>query len=153
MSRKKIIESDYNEMTGTSYVKISTKYGVFEGYSNLHKEDFDIASNFLGCNYAHIKAMIKYEKAKLKELKQEYHQLFILNNELEKINGYNKNELSARFFRKKMYIAKEKVEQQEWKIDKIQKNLYSLIKNYRKDREDFEKKVQKIREKREKDNA
>lgn len=148
MAKIKLINSFYDKETGISYVAISTKYGVFEGRTEVHEEDKDIASDFVGCNYAEMKAMIKYEKAKLKLIERDFKKLEIIRKEMETLKEYDKNEVSAKFLRKKYFIAREAVNEQKAKIDFLKDSLYKAMESYREDKTNFDKKIKEIQEKR-----
>lgn len=144
----KLIKSFYDPESGESYAFVKTKYGVFVGSTKVHEEDKDIASSFAGCSFAETKAIISYEKEKLKEYKNRLNILETLVNNMEKLSLYNKNDASARYIRKQYYITRNLVNEQTQKIDAIKKNLYNLMENYRKNKDDFEKKVEERRAKR-----
>lgn len=61
----KLLQSNYDEASGHSYVKIGTECGIFEGHAFLHPEDKNIASSFFGCEIAEYRATIEYFKKKL----------------------------------------------------------------------------------------
>ena len=148
MAKIKLIDSYYNKENKESYVAISTKYGIFKGYSKLHQEDEDIASEYIGCNYAEVKAMIKYEKAKLIDKQKKLKTIKILLKELERLNGYNKKSIEARYIKKQYYIIKKEVDDQILKINYLKDSLYKAMQNYREDKNKFEEKIKKIKEKR-----
>ena len=149
MAKIKLLKSYYNKETGESYIALNTKYGIFEGYSKLHEEDKDIVSEYIGCNYAEVKAIIKYEKTKLINKQKKLKTIKILLNEMEKLNGYNKNSIEARYIRKQYYIVKKEVDEQILKIKYLKNSLYKAMNNYREEKDKFEEKIKKIREKRE----
>lgn len=66
--RARLKNSNFDETTGVSTVTISTPYGDFTGTSKLHEDDEHHVSKFAGCRFAEMKAYIKAEKAKLREL-------------------------------------------------------------------------------------
>ena len=69
MKSIKLIYSNFDEDTGISRVIIRTDLGDFEGSSKLHEEDRKISSHFAGCQYAEMRAIIKYMKTKIKIIK------------------------------------------------------------------------------------
>ena len=78
----KFLESTYDEECGMSYVKITTDLGCFSGYAFLNPEDKEIASKYLGCEIAELRANIEYFKKRkyiinqklivLKELRKKF---------------------------------------------------------------------------------
>lgn len=150
MSKKKVIYSYYDKYIGDSHVAIKTKYGTFIGSSILHEEDEDIASEFIGCKYAEMRAIIKYEKAKLKELEIQLKTVKNLEQNIQQINNYEYNSAEARYLRKQFYIYNSRVKQQKEKIKILQNELYKSIQNYRQEKEEFSKKITEMREKRNK---
>lgn len=61
----KLLQSNYDEASGHSYVKIGTECGFFEGHAFLHPDDKDVASSFFGCEIAEYRATLEYFKKKL----------------------------------------------------------------------------------------
>lgn len=53
----------YDRDTKLSKAVVGGKYGHFTAYAKLAKEDEDVESSFAGCEYAEIKALIKYKSA------------------------------------------------------------------------------------------
>lgn len=72
-----LIDSNYNEQDGISYVKIKTNIGNFEGYAFLHEKDKSNSSKYFGCRIAESRATIDYLKKKI----------YILNLELDELNN------------------------------------------------------------------
>lgn len=69
MNNIKLVYSNYDEETGISTVRIQTPEGTFKGKSRLHPKDKNVASRYVGCKYAEMRAWIKYYKfmARLKQ--------------------------------------------------------------------------------------
>lgn len=63
----KIIKSEYDRATGISETIIQSPKGIYTGHSYLQDEDRKYESNYVGCRYAEIKAIIKMIKAEIKE--------------------------------------------------------------------------------------
>lgn len=76
----------YDENTGISKAWIATDLGDFYGKAILSPEDKDIASSFAGCEYAEIRAILKYAKLKIKILKYQLEPLLRIKKEYEKTN-------------------------------------------------------------------
>ena len=62
-----LIESDYDKLTGKSFVKIKYKGKYYLGIAKLHPDDVDKASKFAGCRFAEQRAIIKALKDELKQ--------------------------------------------------------------------------------------
>lgn len=132
----------FNEESGESFVIISTNLGNFDGSCKLHDEDKDIQSKFFGCRIAEMRAVAKYGKEKIKLLKNKVNTLKNLISELEKMNGYDKNSVEARFIRKQYFILQERLNRWNQNLINLQENTYNSMKNYRQDCENFHKKVE-----------
>ena len=76
----KLIKSHYDKEDGMSFVKITTDLGCFDGYAFLNPEDKEIASKYLGCEIAELRAHIEYFK------KRKY----IINQRLTALKGLRK---------------------------------------------------------------
>lgn len=143
----KLKEAIYNQNDGYSCVTITTDLGEFSGYCKLHDEDKDIASNFFGCKIAEMRATVKYGKAKIKKLKNKIDIIKNLIDNLEKINNYNKNSAEARYIRKQYYILTESLNQWTKNLTKLNEQIYNEMKNYRKNHENFYKKIEEKKQK------
>lgn len=108
--KRKIIDNFYNDELGLSYVKIRTKYGDFEGESELHEEDRDIASSFAGCQYAESKAIEKCLKQQVKELRLQVKGIQDVLSTLETMKNYNPKSVEARKMRRKIHELNKKIE-------------------------------------------
>ena len=80
----KILSSNYDETTGTTYMTAATKYGIFSSMSKCHKEDLPYFSKFLGGQICETKCLIKALQQKkrmliiqLKEAKTNYNSIYI----------------------------------------------------------------------------
>lgn len=80
MSTIKLYSSNFDENTGISTATIATDYGFFSATSKLHEEDLDISSSYAGCEYAEMRATIKYIKKRIE----------ILNNQITGLENYQK---------------------------------------------------------------
>lgn len=67
--RGKIIDSNYNPGFD-SWVLKQTKYGIFDGYAELHKDDADIDNSYDGCRIAEFRADLQAYHEKAKWLRQ-----------------------------------------------------------------------------------
>lgn len=67
--KTKLKYANFDETTGISIVTITTPFGEFTGTSRLNEADAANVSKFAGCTFAEMKAYVKAERAKLKQLK------------------------------------------------------------------------------------
>lgn len=102
----KLLNSNYDKDTGISKVTILTEYGKFSAKSKLHEEDKEISSSFAGCQYAEIKAIIKYIKYKIKLINQQIKGLENCTKVLMGRKEYNHNSVENRTIRKQIYLLK-----------------------------------------------
>lgn len=125
--KRKIIDSFYNDELGLSYVKIRTKYGDFEGESELHEEDRDIVSSFAGCRYAESKAIEKCFKQQIKELRLQVKGIKDVLSMLETVKDYNPNSLEARKMRRRLYELNNKISNLQERIKLIsERRVYDM---------------------------
>lgn len=68
--RGKILDSFFDEDTGTSCVTKHTKYGTFTEYCDCHEDDKDIMNEWDGCRFAEVKCDIAALKEKNKMMRQ-----------------------------------------------------------------------------------
>ena len=80
MSTIKLLQSNFDEETGISSVTIGTDYGQFHATSKLHNEDLDISSSYAGCEYAEMRAIIKYIKKRIE----------VINSQIKGLGNYQK---------------------------------------------------------------
>ena len=137
----KIVNADFNRETGISKVKIITNLGEFEGSSKLHEEDKDIISNYEGCRYAEIRALIKYFKAKIKNQEIKIKTINNLIGNMEKLYNYAKNTPEARFIRKQYYIEQKNLQDLKDILNKLEEKVYNDMQEYRKNYQQFIEKV------------
>jgi hypothetical protein len=148
----KLEKVDFDKETGISYVLIKTPIGNFDGYCKLHEEDRDIISNFFGCKIAETRARVKYLKALIQKQKIKVETLENLVNNIEKINGYEKDCAEARFVRKNYFIELEKYNRMKETVTDVNDLVHHLILEYREQLFELEKQVAGIRKKREENN-
>lgn len=82
MNNIKLVYSNYDEETGISIVRIQTPEGTFKGKSRLHPNDRDVASRYVGCKYAEMRAWIKYYKFMVRLKQSAIEELTKLSNQL-----------------------------------------------------------------------
>ena len=67
-----IVNSEYNEKTGTANVVVRGKHGdIGCGKARLHEEDREYGSELVGCGIAHARAHINLKKKRYQRLKAE----------------------------------------------------------------------------------
>jgi hypothetical protein len=117
----KLLESKYDKETGFSFVRISTDIGNFSGFAYLNPEDKNIASSYLGCEIAEIRACINYYERRKSILNTKLNALYDLKRKIR-----NNWQFDGEHFEYK--ILEKEIHQME-----IQKNIYKdTIKSLRK---------------------
>lgn len=145
MSQYKLKRVWYDEDTGISYAEIMTKFGMFSGTSQLHEEDRDIASKFQGCEYAKVRAIKKYLKAKKRKIKVKIDILKNIMDNFTKLKGYNPYSNEAKYIKKQYYIQNAEFKKVNQSIENLDNYLNQKMENYRKDKEQFYKKIEEKR--------
>ena len=136
----KMIKSNFDEITGISEVTIATDIGEFSGTSKLHDEDRNISSSFAGCQYAEMKAIIKYMKYKVKIINERIKGLDNCRKTLENKKNYNHNSDENRTIRKQIYILNKQKQE-------LKNKIFSLHDRMMKNMEQREKIINKIKNK------
>lgn len=98
------------------------------GKSRLHEEDKDYASSYAGCRFAEMKAIIKAYKRKVQDLKMRLKELLYFQTMLEQTKGYNEKSLEAKKLRKRIYLLKEEIQNEEKNIESYQLNFQQELK-------------------------
>lgn len=125
----KIVESWFNEETGVSKVVINTDRGIFCGTAQLHEEDRDIASNFAGCEYAEMRAIVKYFKRRAKDTQIKITGLQNYEKRLLGRKDYQKHSVENRQLRKYMkQLEQEKIDWEE-KASSLENKIQIAMKN------------------------
>lgn len=99
----KMIKSNFDEITGISEVTIATDIGEFSGTSKLHDEDRNISSSFAGCQYAEMRAVIKYMKRKMHDLDMQIKGLTDFQSSLKCRKDYNHISIENSKARRRIY--------------------------------------------------
>lgn len=133
----KMIKSNFDEETGISEVTIATDIGEFTGISKLHDEDRNISSNFAGCQYAEMRAIIKYMKRKIRDLDMQIKGLTDFQSNLKCRNDYNHISVENSKARRRIYELNKQKEI--WK-----KRINSLYEKMLRNMEQREKVIEKI---------
>lgn len=136
----KLLNSNYDENIGISNVTILTEYGQFSGTSKLHEEDRHISSSFAGCQYAEMKAIIKYMKYKVKIINERIKGLDNCRKTLENKKNYNHNSDENRTIRKQIYILNKQKQE-------LKNKIFSLHDRMMRNMEQREKIINKIKNK------
>lgn len=147
MKKTKIIESNFNEKTGISYVTIQTPKGTYTGYSRLQDEDKEYMSQNVGCRYAEIKAHIKMINSEIKENKIQLIAFERFYNNLSNSNKLNKNSYEARKIRKEIYNFKKRIQELENLKTSMHNTLMEAINKRQKNLDSFYKKLAKQKNK------
>ena len=133
----KMIKSNFDEITGLSEVTIATDIGEFSGTSKLHDEDRNISSSFAGCQYAEMRAVIKYMKRKMHDLDMQIKGLTDFQSSLKCRKDYNHISIENSKARRRIYELNKQKEI--WK-----KRMNSLYERMLRDMEQREKVIEKI---------
>ena len=127
MSKIKIITSEFNEQTGKSIVTIQTPLGLFTGESQLDEEDKAISSKYAGCQYAEMKAIMKYFKRKISNYKIEINALENFNKSMRNKKDYDNESAEMRSLRKEIYIKKKNIKDYEDRLNSLRNHLLKNI--------------------------
>ena len=133
----KMIKSNFDEITGISEVTIATDIGEFSGTSKLHDEDRNISSSFAGCQYAEMRAVIKYMKRKIHDLDMQIKGLTDFQSSLKCRKDYNHISIENSKARRRIYELNKQKEI--WK-----KRINSLYERMLRNMEQREKVIEKI---------
>lgn len=99
----RMIHADFNYNTGISTVTINSRYGKFTGTARLHPADVDHPSEFAGCEYAEIRANIKYMKARKAECRVQLKTMQDFYNNIASMKNFNPNSWESKRIRKTIY--------------------------------------------------
>ena len=105
--KSKMIYSDYNPETGESLVIIHNKLGDFHGFAQLHPEDKENESSFVGCRYAEARAHIACEQYKREVLDNQIKALRDFENILKGKWDYNEHSMESKRLRIRIHELKE----------------------------------------------
>ena len=133
----KMIKSNFDEITGISEVTIATDIGEFSGTSKLHDEDRNISSSFAGCQYAEMRAVIKYMKRKMHDLDMQIKGLTDFQSSLKCRKDYNHICIENSKARRRIYELNKQKEIWE-------KRMNSLYEKMLRNMEQREKVIEKI---------
>lgn len=146
MKRKwKLKTSEYDEADGVSYVEISTYLGRFCGYAFLHPDDEDIASEFMGCEIAEIRAVIDFLKEDTRILKIKLETLNNLLNNYKEMKYYSPNRKEIKMLATKIVDLEDKIKVNDTLIGNYQIIMKTRIENHRSEYEKFQEKIAKKR--------
>lgn len=121
--------TNYDEELGISRATLFVENNLFAGMTFLREEDADVASSFAGCQFAEIKAKIKYlkhlykrENLKLQAIKNLYHQITQLK-EFE----YDEHTRTCRHIRKQIHIKTQEVNNIKDYYEYLQKEYPNIV--------------------------
>ena len=80
--RQTILCADYDETDGSTYLKISNKYGTFHAFAEIDPVDEDIENRWDGFKFCEYKIHLKTLQAKIKKFKERLKGMDILLNSL-----------------------------------------------------------------------
>ena len=141
-----IIDCGYDKDIKKAWVSIKTKYGLFLGVCKAHPEDYDIASEFTGCEIAERKAYMKALKAHCKAISMEIKTLEDLHKRISCCKDFNYNSFEARQIRKIIYEKKEELSSYNNIIERYRAGIENYLQNKRNKLEKI-KKIQELRTK------
>ena len=119
----KMIKSNFDEITGISEVTIATDIGEFSGTSKLHDEDRNISSSFAGCQYAEMRAVIKYMKRKMHDLDMQIKGLTDFQSSLKCRKDYNHISIENSKARRRIYELNKQKEIWEKRINSLYERM------------------------------
>ena len=119
----KMIKSNFDEITGISEVTIATDIGEFSGTSKLHDEDRNISSSFAGCQYAEMRAVIKYMKRKIHDLDMQIKGLTDFQSSLKCRKDYNHISIENSKVRRRIYELNKQKEIWEKRINSLHERM------------------------------
>ena len=123
----KVLYANYDEDTGKSIVTIATDIGQFTGSSQLAEEDKDIASRYAGCEFAEMRAHIKYWKAKKFIYEQRMKALIDLEKNLKGRSDYDPYCTECRKIRRAIYEYRDLITECAGKVELITNKLQEVI--------------------------
>ena len=127
MSTIKLLQSNFDEETGISSVTIGTDYGQFHATSKLHNEDLDISSSYAGCEYAEMRAIIKYMKTKIKIIKIQIKELEDFQKSLSLRNDYNHYSIENCKMRRRIYMLNKQIKDWQDRAQSLNKKMLSMM--------------------------
>lgn len=140
----KLIESHFDEESGTSCVTLDTDLGKFYGYAFLNKEeDAEIASAYFGCELAEMEATLQYYDKKRFLLAQGLEALYRFRVDLKRNAQYNSESFEVQLLDRRITQK----ENQKRIYDVMIKNLKNAIKTRPEQRIENIKLVNQILEK------
>ena len=113
MKGMKLLSAKADKDSGVSIVRIGTDMGEFEGIAECCLEDYPNFSNYFGCSIAEIRAMQKYAKAKVKDIRAQLKSLRDFYKTMEGTRTWDPNA----FYVKKLLEHSERLNKEliEWK--------------------------------------
>lgn len=125
----KFIDSDYDKSTGVAMVILSSKdYGLHVGYAFLHPEDKekDFGNEFVGCQFAELRAQNDYLHKLNKDLKNERFILTKFYNTYCHLPDFNKKSYEATLIRKKIKMLSKHIKDNGLYINESEQRIKDL---------------------------
>lgn len=138
----KFISSSYDKDSGTSYVTVQHLGKKFKGIAHVHPDEKEYASEFAGCDYAEIRAMIKAYKYERKIAKIKSDEAIDFVKSCLCYKDFNKDDPSA-------IVVKRQLQKRIDRVNKITNKiniLINILDEKIKQRSEYHKKIKKIKE-------
>jgi len=122
---------DYDPHNHISICTIQKNGDSFIGVTRVYPEDMDVASVYIGCQFAEIKAAIQLHKHNYKEYKKELKVLTDLYNKITQLKEYPENEHQrvCQFIRKQIRMKEAQVAAEKEIVDTYQENYPKVVEN------------------------
>ena len=130
-----VIYSDFCKDTGVSIVKINTDCGVFEGKAHFNPKDGE-PSEFIGCEYAECRAIMKYHRAKEKIAKAKLRLLLTIKKD------FQNRSIPVSFIQTYIYRIEDEIQTRKNFRNSIKNNMDNILSN----REKLQKIIKNKRE-------
>lgn len=124
----KFLHGEYDSTTGKSTVALADRYGQYIGYAKLHPDDKENESNYMGCNIAEKRALIKMLKSRRKRIKIKLNATENIINEIHnKVspNDIHRDIKKVLYFKTKDY--NKQIERINTLIEEIEKKIEERI--------------------------
>lgn len=96
-TKPSFIESNFDEVTGESWVKVALNNQFYEGRSRISEEDKDKVSKYAGCRFAEMKAEIKALRDLRRKEKEKCDECKRFVKALECYKNFDKESKTARY--------------------------------------------------------
>ena len=123
----KLIDANYDELSGISQVIIEHKNKQYIGTAHCHSEE-EYPSKFTGCMYAEMRAKIYALKDDKKEAIKEYNVLKNFVKSCTQCKNFDKTSNSAKTMFRQLNLKNKEITLLTTKITKLKGDLEALIK-------------------------